>query len=513
MNKNLIITLIIFCLALSFRLIAIEKKTFIHHDEPLSFASSTVNNALPTGALFKFDWWRFDVDNYEYNIEDFKKSFFQSNSSPTSIINDLKDLHKGNIEVEHTNLYYSFLRIWNIGLDGTNRKECIKRGCYLNILFFIIEFFFMFKLLNLIKENDYKLINLGLFFAFLNTAGISNTLLIREYAMAEMFFVIATYFAFLLLKEKNPDNKLIFLSSTVFGLLALSNYMLLVYDGILALFLLGYKFYKKEAPVKILIIIVLAFFWIFLIYPTYCNAFFVNQYKEYIDWNMQHLQIHMFLFDSFVFYKSIVAAIVIFTLLISRKIFSGLILVILPSLIWLLIIMWLVPWANIRFIFPAIPILSLMFAMFLYYFKITYITVISLLYLVLTIMPLFDKTFSYTKIDYLYGDAEQYEVNILKNTTIPTEKYPVVVYNSPEKTWYYTYWYFIKLENKGQILFTDELPDKNFIYKKFFLILYLTDKNDPYLTKYCNTKLDSMKSWTGKGGVYAVCFVETDKAD
>ena len=161
MMKKYIVYCLIFILAFGLRLLAFHQKDFIHHDEPFTFFGATPVNVLPDGnSSFKKSWDVYNIEfNKKYKVRALKKSFFGSDNSLKSLVTDLKEIRSSNIDSSHPIIYYSVFRIFNTGFNGVSWHEGIIRGAFLNLLLFSLSFFFLFKLLNLIRENDTKFIS------------------------------------------------------------------------------------------------------------------------------------------------------------------------------------------------------------------------------------------------------------------------------------------------------------------------------------------------------------------
>ncbi len=112
-----------------------------------------------------------------------------------SLGEDIAGLYTNNLDAPHASLYYMTLRVALIGQDGFDAADVAYRGGVLNILFFIVSFIAVWRLSRRLfvgKYADY-IIAAVLCVAFGNAMAIQNTLLVREYQMAEMFICLFTY--------------------------------------------------------------------------------------------------------------------------------------------------------------------------------------------------------------------------------------------------------------------------------------------------------------------------------
>ncbi|MBR2526441.1 hypothetical protein IKE67_08250 [bacterium] len=269
---------LIFLLTLSLRVCAIHNKTFLFFDDVSTFIVSTPNNLLEDGSKVKYGWadLRFKYGQ-DYTAYDIKKALMESKADLKSICKDLISLHNVSLDNQHTNFYLSIFRIWSSGADFSSTKSMILVAGYLNLIFFTMAFLFMYKLLYLIKP-DKVFIAIGLFFAFITTGSISNTLLLRSYPLMEALFILAMYYFVVLYKSTNTKNNITIkeglLYSFIFALFLLSDYYPLVLMVFLTLILTVRTL--KEKKIKICISVWgIMLFAILLVY-LFCPSYFEN---------------------------------------------------------------------------------------------------------------------------------------------------------------------------------------------------------------------------------------------
>lgn len=176
---------LLFVLALYVRINAIAAKTELHSDEVFSMALCTCdphyNVAVPDGT---------------YTGAELKAMIAQSGDTGVAgTLSDLKQLWLNNGDAPHASLYYMALRVALTGYDSYDLDSYIMRGGILNLLFFVLSFVFMYKLLRRIFGNRHLLVFVGLALAYFNLLSVRNTMLIREYQMAEAAIVMLTYAA------------------------------------------------------------------------------------------------------------------------------------------------------------------------------------------------------------------------------------------------------------------------------------------------------------------------------
>lgn len=524
-----IIYILIFCFAFGLRLYCIEHKDFFHHDEPFSFVSSTPSNMSPDGVVLKKQWDNYNFNiSQDYKISDINKFLFENKASLKSVFQDLSALRNANIDHQHPILYYSLFRIYNSGYDGLGWQEGIYRGCFFNLILFSLSFFFLYKLLNLIKPNDKKFIGLGLFFASCCTAGLSNTLLIREYSIAGLFFVICAYLTLLICKDiidnKNMSWKKVIFLSFVYSLLTQTGYFSFLFNLILITVLIYYSFYFKRYNYikKILSLFFLSFVWILVIYPDYFVYMFQNEYSNDVLHSVLNLQHFSIAFNSFlafcgdyVIYKYVFLFAILLLILnfsdilktCSDKNFEKnemmfLLTLLIPAVIWNIYIILISPIGPLKFSLPVVYLTSLILVLLTYRFKKIYTTAIVLMFLYFSLMPVMFKDFRTSKIAYLHYDPEQAVVendinldkyldqNILSESKIKNfnnipfkinSEIPVVIV-LPK--YYFPVLYYSMLDNNGILRFENKAPDTGYKYNKFILFTPYIDENKlPYKVK------------------------------
>ncbi len=109
---------------------------------------------------------------------------------------DLSSLYNNSGDVPHASLYYMALRFALVGFDTFDAGELALRGGLLNLLFFAITFIALRQTCRLLfeKGNGTWMISLAvLAIAFGTRLSVDNTLLVREYQMAEMFICLMVW--------------------------------------------------------------------------------------------------------------------------------------------------------------------------------------------------------------------------------------------------------------------------------------------------------------------------------
>ncbi len=182
---NWTVVCLLFVVALYVRVNAIAGKTELHSDEVFSMALCTCdpnyNVPIPDG---------------NYTGAQLKNMLVQSGDGGVKgMLSDVGQLWLNNGDAPHASLYYMVLRVALTGYDSYDLPNYIWRGGVLNLLFFALSFVFMYKLLRRIFGERHMLVFVGLALAYFNLLSIRNTMLIREYQMAEASIVMLTYAA------------------------------------------------------------------------------------------------------------------------------------------------------------------------------------------------------------------------------------------------------------------------------------------------------------------------------
>ena len=289
--KKFYIYILIFIVGLGFRAYALSTQPALHIDEPCSFAGTSTSNELDKGVRFKRKWDDFNLTyGKEYKAGDIRKTLFIGEKTVPSVLKDLNTLREDNFDRQHPTLYYSVLRIWNLGLGDFDFHKYIDYARSLNILFYVISFFFMFRLLSLIKD-DKKFISLGLFFTAVNGGSIMLCTMAREYSLMEMLYIITTFIAFdisrKIIDNKNISTKMLFIYPIGLSLFLLSGYYAIVYAGIIIFLLILLSIYYKrwENLIKILNILMITIIYTTLLYPDYFNFSCNNEHYDSVKGN------------------------------------------------------------------------------------------------------------------------------------------------------------------------------------------------------------------------------------
>ncbi|GHT90383.1 hypothetical protein FACS1894122_00450 [Alphaproteobacteria bacterium] len=264
-------------LSISARLYWIPQKAGLYLDESLSIILSECKNPWVFTRMFD--------ENKAYTGKEIRKIAWGTSPSFSDTLSDIKQLHKDNIDSPHTNLYYSILRVCMTGTDG-DLKDVINRGCYLNLFFWLFSFFFLYKLLKRLFDDDI-VISVTLLVAFVSAASLSNAIFLRPYCMQEMLFIILTYvfvchYQAIEEQSRKYNWKNVIPLSVLSSFVLLSTYLAIAYVFLLIVVLVIVSWMKdqKRNIWFFAASFVLSFALANVLYLKYINGFFVtNSYR------------------------------------------------------------------------------------------------------------------------------------------------------------------------------------------------------------------------------------------
>lgn len=208
----------------------ISHKKSLHVDEGLSISICNRNEYGFWGKNYELD--------HVYSGKELKELSLWDNSSILDSLSDIFRMHQYNRDTPHTNFYYSIFRLWFTGVKTGNLNYIIWRGCLLNILFFIVSFFFMTLLIRRFTENS-LIISLSLFIAFINPANLSLTVFLRPYELQQTFVIIFTYYVACILKAKQDNVEISTRKNFIIGIIILGLTMLAAYFNMILIGLYG----------------------------------------------------------------------------------------------------------------------------------------------------------------------------------------------------------------------------------------------------------------------------------
>lgn len=356
-KKTIILTILVFILALLVRCYWFSQKQGFHTDEIFTVVVSKNN---------EYGFTKYFDTEKSYTGKELKELVFGFNdNSPKEILKSLKDLrYHNNGDTPNTPLYYSLFRIFQIGNNSNDIQTIFQRGFYLNLILFTLSFFFMFKLLNILNF-DKKYIPFILALCYLNTGTISISIFARYYALQEMAFVLIAYiFVYIYKAEKINTFKNLLKICFSGALSLLSGYIGIIYSAFLGVILL-----INKRPIWFLLISFLTSIGLtFLIYPNYLDFIYAPRVGILDNSLLSNItnNLNLAFFTSYqillnyLFY-SLILIIIGLTLVLNRKILKNNILWILIGVnaVCYLIFLLLAPQKVMRYTEPLFPVLIL----------------------------------------------------------------------------------------------------------------------------------------------------------
>lgn len=259
----------VFLLAVFMRIYWIHEKELVYYDELASvteaYTGQTCLQSIETNRIYK-------------GAELHRMLYVDDQGGWKGLWNDLKVLHTDNHDYSHASLYYMLLRVAFLGIGTASPDTIIRHGCGLNLFFFILSFVCMASLLKELFPKPHRfLIPFLLLFAYLNPAGISNVLLVREYQLSEALFVAWTWWCLRTYRRIENRQRLWNATTMASGcflsaLLLSSGYFCAIYIA-LTIVLLAIFCYKQHSKKGIVALITIAAGCILLCYLFYLGFF------------------------------------------------------------------------------------------------------------------------------------------------------------------------------------------------------------------------------------------------
>ncbi len=234
--------LIAFVVLLGVRIYYISQKESMHADEALSICISNRN---------EYGFWSKNYElNHEYTAKELKDMSLWDDASVRDALSDVYHMHQVNRDAPHSNFYYSLFRLWFTGVKTSNLTYIYWRGCLLNVLFFVISFFFMTLLLRRFTENPI-ILGLCLLIAFINPPSLSLTVFMRPYELQQTFLIILALFVTWCFQTKEAGKSIVTkktfaVGTIVLALTMLAAYINMILIGFYGLFIIFYCIRKKD---------------------------------------------------------------------------------------------------------------------------------------------------------------------------------------------------------------------------------------------------------------------------
>lgn len=177
---------LVFCIAIGARFYWIEQKAQFHCAESMSVVLCSYAPALS-----------FSNSNENSSKEilsgrEVKNRFYSNEIGIKDFAEDIFHLRQDNRDYCHTNFYYSCLRAALYGNDTTNMPSVIKRGFFLNIVFFSIGFVFLGLLARELFREKLQIVT-GLALGTLCAGMLSMSVWLRPY---DLWFATTAIFSY-----------------------------------------------------------------------------------------------------------------------------------------------------------------------------------------------------------------------------------------------------------------------------------------------------------------------------
>jgi len=475
---QLLILFIIYLLPLGIRIYWLHQKNGFHGDEGLSVTLACYNDYM---------WTSNYENNKEYTGKEVKEISLCDNDSFKNVLGDIYHLWQNNRDSAHTNLYYSFLRLSLAGLKTGDIKQIIFRGGILNLFFFTISFVFFFLLMKLLFPGSKLLHFAATVCAFLSTATISNTLFLRPYQIQETMFIIFCYYFFKTFDLKKYilndgtlyiNTRLIFSLSLVSALTLLTGYYSIIFIGLFGLYVVFIN-YKKQDYMEIKSYILTLFLGL-----LFAQVFYTRYLVGYISYRstetastlfsdfLANLKLSMaavvtLFYRHFFTWPVIVVCVLCFIFLAFRKqkllILKPALYILMVSMIYSLIILYIAPFKILRYVMPVFPFLIILPVMLLNSMRKMKIIIVAVLLLCIT---LFKNALNQDNIETLYHNKPDVYY-FFQNADVP-----VFVFNKAPWKYADIVPYF---NNEQEYYFIDKYEDINLSwYKEFYLVIEIT---------------------------------------
>lgn len=200
---------LIFLLAFSVRLYWIDEKETLYGDELTSLCLA-YNQPGWGDQTFEL--------NRVYTGEELRAlSYVDQQGGLGGLAEDLAALHIDNRDLSHASLYYMLLRCALTPVQTPSMDMLKWYGCGLNLLIFAVSFILLWKLLRRFFPRDGLLVCLVLALAFLSRASVNNTIYVREYALAECLMTAWAYWSLLAVSRQREGIPLLTVRFTASG--------------------------------------------------------------------------------------------------------------------------------------------------------------------------------------------------------------------------------------------------------------------------------------------------------
>lgn len=261
---------IILMICFAFRCYRFQDREALHIDEAMSVVISNVKT---------IGWGEpFDDDSRMFTGDEMKRAFYSGDNSVLGTMRGVAALWKDTRDPVHSNMYYILLKISFMGADTGDYNQLMHRAAGLNLLLFMISFFFVFCTLRLLFNNNWVIWGI-LAVAFLNYGSIYSTFNFREYQFQELTFSALTYISAVLFfricnKEELHGKSQLIVYALVMALAFHAGYFGVAYILMLWGGLLLITMVKKERKSSVFLIfsLLLSLAFVLIIYPNFLSA-------------------------------------------------------------------------------------------------------------------------------------------------------------------------------------------------------------------------------------------------
>lgn len=212
-----------------------NQKEGMHIDEVASFSIAECDGAYYSPDV-KID------DKMRATGMELRSLYFIHDPRVKGVLHDLRYMWHNVYDYNHTNFYYSILRVFFAGPVTTDIKTIQMRGIILNMLLYVLSFIVFFKLLLLYYKDDILAIFTTLFCFSLMVGGISDTLFIRPYSLQMLMVLLLAYWITKMVNSMvlgvwKYNVKVFLITSVLLAGVLLTGYFMVILVAVFGLFL------------------------------------------------------------------------------------------------------------------------------------------------------------------------------------------------------------------------------------------------------------------------------------
>ncbi len=354
--------------SLAIRFYGATQKEGMHIDEVASFSIAECDGA----------YYSPDVQiptNMDITGKELKSLFFFHDTRVKGVLHDLRYMWHNVYDYNHTNFYYSLLRIFFVGSDTTDISTIQMRGILLNMLFYVLEFALFLYLLLVYWRDRPLLVFTGLVcFAFM-AGGVSNTLYIRPYELQTLMVLLLALWLTHVVRSMNRGawrynvKNFVITSFALAGVLW-TGYFMVILVCILGAFLLRETYRHDKLKVGLPYFIGTAVFSLLICYCLYQSYFLGFGGDQRIDnkFGGGIIDVMMHLGDSILHWGWLIGRFticlpiipllaIIFVLHRHEK--WNIPWIVLPAVLYTVVVMCVAPYLENRYMVSATPLVTL----------------------------------------------------------------------------------------------------------------------------------------------------------